>query len=510
MGYQPQPSMNRACSPQVAHGAFGPQVRYYAPVLTGQSKMGGDSGSARNGRPPNPQRLIQGVRRLAASAALVSDMAGRRGHSPAPQQLPGQPACSSSHVAQKRSLSVPLQHTGPAGAPVKALGARCRMMSPVPVPAAYCAPSHGWRTQVITAHGQTMHIIRDVIQAVPHNAQSRVASRERTATVSGHASMPMFVHPAQSRVASRERTATVSGHALRQLSPRQTPRPLLSAVTVWAGQPSGIVVTTPPVAMASKGGSVEVPPPKLGGASVQSASLSAQAADEHLGLATSSSQSPREPALTISKGPDLPDANQGPEPPQDIQCQDGDMRELLVPSDASPPASSLTSQNLEVGDLVSLGANVGEHRGCDAVVTKVHEAHCTVSVLDEERQVVIGECWPSFCDLRFVSSAWRLNTSVIVEGLKGAKTKEFNGAHGIVVAHPKQGHPCFVEKASAPGAPRLTLCISVRAKESGRHPKQVLLEPRFLVEREEHFSHLAQGLAEQAAAALEPSGSPRP
>jgi len=154
------------------------------------------------------------------------------------------------------------------------------------------------------------------------------------------------------------------------------------------------------------------------------------------------------------------------------------------PPIAPPQGFEQDVPDIQVGDLVLLGSQVvTEFRHKHAVVTEVHEAHCTVAVLDESHRFGVGECWPDFSDVRVLSTAWRLGSEVVIDGLQGGKTRAFNGKTGVIIEHPKQGHPCFVHKPSGVGTDdraHLTLCISLPPAESGGKEKKTLLEPRFL------------------------------
>jgi len=136
--------------------------------------------------------------------------------------------------------------------------------------------------------------------------------------------------------------------------------------------------------------------------------------------------------------------------------------------------------SVEPGDLVVLGPGVpSEHRGCHAVVTEVHESYCTVVVLDSTRSFGTGQCWPCFADISLESRGWRLGSHHAVTGLKGKKSRRLNGCMGIVARHPREGHPSFVRKDSAPEQPRLTLCLRFDDPVSAG-ATSMLLEPRFL------------------------------
>jgi len=134
----------------------------------------------------------------------------------------------------------------------------------------------------------------------------------------------------------------------------------------------------------------------------------------------------------------------------------------------------------EPGDLVVLGPGApSEHRGCHAVVTEVHESYCTVVVLDDTRSFGVGQCWPCFADVTQESRAWRLGSRHAVTGLRGGKLRRLNGFRGVITEHPREGHPSFVQKSSAPEQARLTLCLRFDDPASAGQ-RSVLLEPRFL------------------------------
>lgn len=164
----------------------------------------------------------------------------------------------------------------------------------------------------------------------------------------------------------------------------------------------------------------------------------------------------------------------------------------------SPPQNRESVRcDVQEGDLVILGLEVvPDFRNHAAVVTQVHSSHCTVAVLDESRRIGVGECWPNMSDFTVESTAWRLGTQVVVGGLQGTKTRAFNGATGVIVAHPKQGHPCFVQKAAGAGGPdrpHLALCVCISAEDGGK-AKHTLLEPRFLSTREAQFAEVTDSL----------------
>lgn len=134
----------------------------------------------------------------------------------------------------------------------------------------------------------------------------------------------------------------------------------------------------------------------------------------------------------------------------------------------------------QVGDLVLLGSSAPqEYKSSRAIVTKVAEAHCTVTVLDESHRTGIGECWPGFQDLSVTSRAWRLGTHVVICGMQGDRTKHLNGLTGFVSKHPRHDHPTFIRKKSCPNTPQLVLCI-VFDNPTVAKERSALLEPRFL------------------------------
>jgi len=148
--------------------------------------------------------------------------------------------------------------------------------------------------------------------------------------------------------------------------------------------------------------------------------------------------------------------------------------------EAVPEAASPRSAFPQPGDLLSLGRGVPtEYRQCAAVVTESANGHCTVAVLDRERRVGVGECWPCYEDCNIIDTRWRLGLNVVVEGLRGSSAPRLNGNLGVICQHPEAGHPCFISKSSSPELARLTLCVRILATQ-----EMVLLEPRFLVSPE--------------------------
>jgi len=135
----------------------------------------------------------------------------------------------------------------------------------------------------------------------------------------------------------------------------------------------------------------------------------------------------------------------------------------------------------ELGDVVILGNGAPpEFWKKPAVVTRIAESHCTVTVLDDSRSFGIGECWPCFGDILIESSSLRIGARVVIEGMRSAKMQRLNGHTGIISAHPKQGHPTFIWKPSAPDQPRLTACV-VMDSPAAPDEQAVLIEARFLM-----------------------------
>jgi len=152
---------------------------------------------------------------------------------------------------------------------------------------------------------------------------------------------------------------------------------------------------------------------------------------------------------------------------------------------------------VEPGDLVLLGPGVPhEYRLCPAVVTKVAERHCTVVVLNSEQRIAVGECWPGFRDIAMVENRMlRLGTRVVVQGMQGQRTQRLNGFSGVVSLHPKQGHPTFVCKPSAPGQPQLTICVCFDDPEAAGE-RSALIEPRFLQPYDEAVQKMSNSLGD--------------
>mmetsp|Transcript_70951 Transcript_70951/g.135299 ORF Transcript_70951/g.135299 Transcript_70951/m.135299 type:complete len:400 (-) Transcript_70951:108-1307(-) len=188
---------------------------------------------------------------------------------------------------------------------------------------------------------------------------------------------------------------------------------------------------------------------------------------------------------------------------------------LLSAAMESPKKFCLWSDGRpQPGDVVRLGASVqpSEFRQCPAVVTKVAETHCTVVVLDEDQRFGIGECWPSLDDVDIECSSWRLDSRVVLSGLKGPRTSHLNGFSGRIAAHPKQGHPTFLSKPSDPQRPQFTLCVRLDDQVAAGQ-KLVVLEPRFLTPYAAHVRKVTGDLSmlgATLASLTSLSATPRP
>ena len=152
----------------------------------------------------------------------------------------------------------------------------------------------------------------------------------------------------------------------------------------------------------------------------------------------------------------------------------------------------------EVGDVVTLvGAGVPrEHLFRAAIITKMADCHCTVSVLDDSRRFGIGECWPGFDDIELENPGLRLGTRVVISGMQHVRTRHMNTLTGVISVHPRQGHPCFIKKPSNPN-PQLAVCVTfddaVAAKD-----RNAVLEPRFLTSFDAAAVQQTQNLLETA------------
>lgn len=140
-----------------------------------------------------------------------------------------------------------------------------------------------------------------------------------------------------------------------------------------------------------------------------------------------------------------------------------------------------SSQIPEQGDLVVLGRNVTPRfQLCAAVVKEVHSDFCNVAVLDDSRSFVVGECSVDFREIIPVHQDWRVGSRLVVGGLQSSHMRHLNGLFATVCPHKRFGHPCLIQKPSAPNqALWLTLCL--RFEDTAKSQIHgALLEPRFL------------------------------
>jgi len=165
-----------------------------------------------------------------------------------------------------------------------------------------------------------------------------------------------------------------------------------------------------------------------------------------------------------------------------------DIKNQLKPSGPTPyfPKEVRSKQDVEPGDLIHIDRSSTPHRSRTAVVMKVHEAHCTATLLDETLSWGIGEIWPNFSDIMLVSSCWRVGVEVTLSGLTNSRTAGLNGRAGVIVKHVRQGHPSFVQtRTGKANEPLLTLCVKIHLP--GGSAKSVLLKPQFLMTRQAWF-----------------------
>lgn len=165
-----------------------------------------------------------------------------------------------------------------------------------------------------------------------------------------------------------------------------------------------------------------------------------------------------------------------------------------MPSSAINGAAMPFCEGLDRGDVVLLGPQVlPEHRGKPAVVTAVAASHCTVAVLDSERRCALDECWPGHGDVHVESAEGRLGSRVVISGLKSKTTAWCNELAGTVVEHPRQGHPCFVQRPGRGEPPLLVFCVRLDEPPPGRQ-RQVMMELRFLRPYGEVLAEAARNL----------------
>lgn len=167
---------------------------------------------------------------------------------------------------------------------------------------------------------------------------------------------------------------------------------------------------------------------------------------------------------------------------------EGGAEEEVFEEPQSPRAGEIEMAGVvevEGGDLLLLGsAGPAEYQHQEAIVTRaLGGAECVAAVLDAARQRRVGSCQLASGDYSLTHSDWRLGQEVVVGGLKNAKLKDYNGASGVIVAHPREGHPCFPQETAVAGEPKvqpkLVLCVKLAQRDGGK-PQLVLLEPKFL------------------------------
>eukprot|EP00746_Dinoflagellata_sp_MGD_P149820 gnl/MRDRNA2_/MRDRNA2_81811_c0_seq1.p1 gnl/MRDRNA2_/MRDRNA2_81811_c0~~gnl/MRDRNA2_/MRDRNA2_81811_c0_seq1.p1 ORF type:complete len:562 (+),score=81.09 gnl/MRDRNA2_/MRDRNA2_81811_c0_seq1:176-1861(+) len=179
----------------------------------------------------------------------------------------------------------------------------------------------------------------------------------------------------------------------------------------------------------------------------------------------------------------------------------------------------MPAESLECGDIVVLGSALPANlRSRPAIVTEVHDSHATCVSLDDSWQHAFEECWPFFSDVSLISSAFRLNSRVVVSGMRSDRNRSSNGKVGAVVQHPKQGHPCFVCKSE--GDPVLTICVrldsdagsSSQSSQKNSKGKLILVEPRHLIAHESYIRKLEGDLdmiRDKLASELDSALTPR-
>lgn len=150
-------------------------------------------------------------------------------------------------------------------------------------------------------------------------------------------------------------------------------------------------------------------------------------------------------------------------------------------------------KGIERGDIVVLGFGAAlEYNGRHAVVQRVSESHCTVIVLDGSLRFGVGECWPSFTSVDVEDNMLRVGSRVVLDGFQGKNTSRMNGRTGTIIEHPREGHPTFIKKPTAPDRPVLAVCVRFDdlvdpACRFGpkKGASSMMIEPRFLVPYQE-------------------------
>jgi len=155
------------------------------------------------------------------------------------------------------------------------------------------------------------------------------------------------------------------------------------------------------------------------------------------------------------------------------------MHRVLIASDSRDmEAGTVKHVEPQCGDVVILGRAPPGFGQKPAIVTQVASGHCTAVVLDDKRRTAIGECWPSFQDLRVDSDIARLGARVRLSGFRSASKRQYNDCVGTVVAHPQEGHPCFIQKSGLP--PVAVVCVRLDCASACSKPPSLMVEWRFL------------------------------
>ncbi|CAJ1329349.1 unnamed protein product [Effrenium voratum] len=148
----------------------------------------------------------------------------------------------------------------------------------------------------------------------------------------------------------------------------------------------------------------------------------------------------------------------------------------------SEPTEVHSFAEVQPGDLALLDRSFqpAKYANTFAVVKGADPSGFTVAILDTSRSVFVGECYAGLADIQLIHSDWRIGRRVVLGGLQSSHMTHLNGLSAVICPHKRHGHPCFVQKPSAPKTGEwLTLCIRFEdVAKSKMHA--VLLEPRFL------------------------------
>eukprot|EP00930_Biecheleria_cincta_P046604 TRINITY_DN32153_c0_g1_i1.p1 TRINITY_DN32153_c0_g1~~TRINITY_DN32153_c0_g1_i1.p1 ORF type:complete len:600 (+),score=69.41 TRINITY_DN32153_c0_g1_i1:59-1801(+) len=168
--------------------------------------------------------------------------------------------------------------------------------------------------------------------------------------------------------------------------------------------------------------------------------------------------------------------------PEHQENQEESMHIRQCQQPASACSAPTMAEKPAQGDLVILGRCVQpEFQLCWAVVTTVEEKSCKVAVLDATKSFCIGECCPLFSQMLPVNSDWRAGSRLVIGGLQTSHMKHLNGLTGIVHAHKRHGHPCFLTRPGESDDGNLWLNICIRLEDPQKASMHaVLLEPSFL------------------------------